>query len=524
VTALLDIAIDQIRVEDNPRTTFNKKGESFDSLVDSVRKLGIITPITVEAAESGFKLIAGQRRLAAAKKVGLDSIPALVRDANGSAGTIAVSENLHREALTPMEEANAFKKARETLTVEQIADGYSVSADLVRARLRLLNLPEQLQKGVDSGEVPLGSADFLAAVAEKAPAVAEAIAKAVASKESDITLSQLQGNTANAIRDAIDFAEVPGALAFNARTHNLRIDDLPGFTDEQRVEIDGLYEQKPEYQYTGPILKDEDVDAARAYGCLLEVTDSFGRTTSLVTDKDWLYDVLIRNLTALAEAGAQEKEERAKNKRTSTGSPAQLPGETDDAAKARRAEERAVQKQERIAALHRNWELGDDLQVKAKETAVDQNLLVVLGDLVVDAYGAGLLMRGLRYTHQSLSTIEPPKKEGGLPKVTMISTDEQASDKVNELWGKAKTEGQIAGFLTQLLVAAAYADQRATSQSDRKSQPIPWLGSFGDGISTPTNSKARGRRSLEQIASKLLPRSVKSAYKQATDSSQKADS
>jgi ParB family transcriptional regulator, chromosome partitioning protein len=114
----------------NPRSEF--ADEQMAELVESVKRHGIITPLTLAADGDGFTIIAGERRYRAAKAAKLKQVPAQVRDADGEALTLAVAENVIRADLTPLEEAEAYRRL-----VEEHGDAAKV-ARLVGRSERLI--------------------------------------------------------------------------------------------------------------------------------------------------------------------------------------------------------------------------------------------------------------------------------------------------------------------------------------------------------------------------------------------------
>src|SRR5882672_3436282 len=106
--SLIEVAIDQVEPNPNqPRKSF--ESSSLDELTASIRSSGVIQPIIVREVGGGYQLIAGERRWRAARQAGLDRIPAIVREASDAESLeLALVENLLREDLNPMEEAEAY--------------------------------------------------------------------------------------------------------------------------------------------------------------------------------------------------------------------------------------------------------------------------------------------------------------------------------------------------------------------------------------------------------------------------------
>jgi ParB family chromosome partitioning protein len=163
-TELQDIPVSAIDANQlQPRTYFDE--EALVSLTASVAAVGVLQPVLVRATSDGrFELIAGERRWRAAKRAGLQTIPALVRTVeDADALEHALVENLHREDLNPLEEAGAYQQLIEDfgLTQEQVGNRVGKSRSAVTNTLRLLQLPPSVQKLVSEGALTSGHARAL---------------------------------------------------------------------------------------------------------------------------------------------------------------------------------------------------------------------------------------------------------------------------------------------------------------------------------------------------------------------------
>jgi len=152
-------------IDPNPyqtRTHFDE--QALNELAASILANGIVQPIVVRPREGRFQLIAGERRWRAAKKVGREFIPALIKQvSNEQAMEMTIVENLQREGLNPMEEARAFDRlSREfNLTQEQMSQRTGRERTSIANLLRFLRLPEQVQQSLEKGALTAGHAKVL---------------------------------------------------------------------------------------------------------------------------------------------------------------------------------------------------------------------------------------------------------------------------------------------------------------------------------------------------------------------------
>jgi ParB family transcriptional regulator, chromosome partitioning protein len=150
-----------------PRTVFEP--EALDELAESIREHGVIQPLIVSRPPEGsgqapYQLIAGERRLLAARRAGLERVPVIVKEASPQALLeLALVENLQRQDLGPLEESFAFKRLAEefALTQEEIARRVGRSRSSVANSLRLLTLSEEIQSSLARGEITAGHARAL---------------------------------------------------------------------------------------------------------------------------------------------------------------------------------------------------------------------------------------------------------------------------------------------------------------------------------------------------------------------------
>ncbi len=153
-----EIVIDEIRLNPyQPRKVFD--AEKLKELASSIKEHGVFTPILVRKSIQGYELIAGERRLRACKLVELKYIPAIILDFNDEQMMeVALLENIQRENLNIMEEANAYQQLVERLgyTQEKLAERVGKSRVYITNTLRLLKLPASVQKLVSENQLSMG--------------------------------------------------------------------------------------------------------------------------------------------------------------------------------------------------------------------------------------------------------------------------------------------------------------------------------------------------------------------------------
>ncbi len=165
-----EINLDELRSNPyQPRKVFDE--EKLNELTDSIKEFGIFEPIIVKKSIKGYEIVAGERRSLAAKKAGLKTVPAIVRDfTDDEMMTIALLENIQRENLNVIEEANAYKNMLDTmnLTQEELARKLGKSRSHVTNILGILKLPRKVQDLVLSNKITMGHARALSKLNDEA--------------------------------------------------------------------------------------------------------------------------------------------------------------------------------------------------------------------------------------------------------------------------------------------------------------------------------------------------------------------
>ena len=145
-----------------PRVEFAE--EALAALARSIREVGVLQPIVVRVRDGGYELVAGERRLRAARLAGLPTVPAIVRESDDTdALREALIENIHREDLSPLELAAAYQELMEELgtTQEEVAERLGCSRSQVANTIRLLSLPGDVQQLLAEGRLQAGHARAL---------------------------------------------------------------------------------------------------------------------------------------------------------------------------------------------------------------------------------------------------------------------------------------------------------------------------------------------------------------------------
>ena len=165
---IVEIPLTEIRSNPyQPRTYFDE--ESLREFAESIKLHGVIQQIIVKKSIKGYEIIAGERRTRASKMAGKETIPAIIRDFNDQdMMEIALVENIQRENLNPIEEAEAFDKiiTSASITQEEAAQKFGKSRSYITNLLGLLRLPETTKKYVSEGKISMGHARVLSKLSD----------------------------------------------------------------------------------------------------------------------------------------------------------------------------------------------------------------------------------------------------------------------------------------------------------------------------------------------------------------------
>lgn len=181
-----------------PRTEFH--AEALDELVSSIKEYGVLQPLVVTEKPNGmFELIAGERRLRASKAAGLKKVPVIIRAADEQKKLeLALIENIQRADLSPMEEARAYAQLIEEfrLTQEDVAVRVGKSRPAVANTLRLLKLPDEMQKALSDGRISMSMARVLCGM--EAPSERHAMFERMLEGDFNVRQAEVRARTGKA--------------------------------------------------------------------------------------------------------------------------------------------------------------------------------------------------------------------------------------------------------------------------------------------------------------------------------------
>ena len=220
-TGLQEISVSSIDPNPNqPRSHFDE--DSLAELSASIKAIGLLQPVLVRPSSTPdrFELIAGERRWRASKRAGLSTIPAIVRVTDDvSSVEQALVENLHRQDLTPLEEAAAYQQLLEdfSMTHEQVAAKVGKSRSAITNSLRLLTLPPTIQQYLAEGRLSAGHAKALLGTPDRV--LQESLARVAV--EQSLTVRGLEEAVRNAVNPGASSTTVtpkPGATGVKPKT------------------------------------------------------------------------------------------------------------------------------------------------------------------------------------------------------------------------------------------------------------------------------------------------------------------
>lgn len=179
---------------EQPRKNFND--EKLTQLAESIKQHGVVQPLIVHREGNTYKIVAGERRWRAARLAGLQTVPVIVREMSSrQVMEVALIENIQREDLNPIEEAEAYEKliSEFGMTQEEVSNTVSKSRPAITNSIRLLSLQDKIKSKVISGEISSGHARALLSIESKEiqlKALEEIIKKEMSVRETELLVKQ----------------------------------------------------------------------------------------------------------------------------------------------------------------------------------------------------------------------------------------------------------------------------------------------------------------------------------------------
>ena len=470
---LIDRSLIEAKQGFNPRHSYDPV--KLQELVESVRHVGVLQPITVVRSADNYELVVGHRRYVAACRAKLEKVPALVYDAIDDMSRLkfAIIENVQREDMNPIDEALAFQRAIKdgSLTQKQLASVIGKSPSHVSERLRLLTLPSVCRDLIASGALPLAAAKPLAAIAaSKVPTaaqIADACARAVAAEDVELDVEEFLDNPTTALY-LLASDEAPEGAPFLYRIGGYS-QSLPVAGHVDPAAVQQLSERAERLGYRRFAASGDDTDAARAYGCLIEIETRYS-TQRFITDPTFIVDRITSILDTIEAQRTAAPNAESPGSAPTSGKDRPIPSAAQPSP-ASEAQARQVQREQddkaRVAAIHANRELGVRLQKQLGSHKLDRPTIELLAHLVL-AQNRELAARGIAYTHDEYHTYTQKRQKNGKTRTTV---EPNASHEVHtqalEWVLRPRTAEEVLGRLLQLLVAGVFADDRAVAKSRR---------------------------------------------------------
>lgn len=456
------LAIDQIEIREdsNPRTTIDQGG--LEQLAANIERNEVLQPILVSETEPGkYVLVAGERRLLAAKLAGRDRVPiTLSRCSNPSAAALA--ENLHREEMNPIDTARGIKGLKEEMelkTDKAVAEEIGFSAAWVSLHLRALKLPEGVQTHIAQGHVPIDAERELRKIAAVSPRIAECVCELA--KRNGVKASEFRQGFDRLLLDTASakFQDPPAMYDVNRS----RIAELVADPTKARDLGDRHLAAVPHLHETNPIIRfsEEEIDTARAAGCLIEHEFDQGgwiQTVAFITDAELAADLTERHIEGIEQRAAAAREQRrkeddaaAKDRADANGgaSPAKTAHQEREAR--RKTARTANQDLARRISSHRGKKSPKGRQLKRAKAAILSHL----------ADNPTLAARGLRLILSQLQEVEMKqlKTTGETKEKVTYVTAEEANDWLVKRIVDAQTIDEAIEIWTDAILAAALASE-----------------------------------------------------------------
>lgn len=463
----------------NPRTEIDPAEQR--KLEHSIAQRGILQPVLVECRENGdYILVAGERRLLAAAKVGLMEVPVSIRASREDSDNLvdAVLENQLHAALNPLEEALACRRLLDTrLSRREVADKLEMTQATVRERLAILQLPDDLWPKLANGEIPLAAVKALRKLSSIHPDLARNTVSAILDAPKDFepyTWAEVSGAP---LEVAVDSSETLPAGVFRVGSPY----PLEQFTVSEKAAADlAAYLELTGAELTTMRFDNADLEQAQLLGAAHQFATGW-----LIVGQD-VGDRLLEDATAKAlkhERARQRHERKAEHARNADAPEKDEgdgePGRQESAAEQqwRREQEAKAERQAarelRDRAIQYNLDLGVLALKHLPKIKVDERVLRILASVHVSGDLRGLASRGARLAFPGWPT--QTRQRNGSVKTTYLDPDDAERRAVLFL-KDAESPGDIAGRSLTLLALASLADEDAIARSRRSNFALCYKG------------------------------------------------
>lgn len=469
------IPVAKIVVEEGLNARKSMDLEALKRLGKSIAKDELVQPITVRPVDGGqFALVAGGRRYEAAKLEGIKELPGHIVT-NGNRRTISFIENLHREDLNKIEEAEGLEDLAKELKLKSnkaLAEEVGMSQAWVSSRRRLLKLPEKVQRAIARDEVPIEAASLLIKVAAVSPRIVECVCDVYKRDEGFTDFLR-------------DFTAMLYVIADeDGDDHPTMID--PGYVYFSAVFDDGQERKDHAARYRAAVphapghkgdpcipLGEAELSAARAGKVLLEHEDRSGDykyTTGFLIDKTWARDLVVQAIERAEKEKKRRDKEKAKREEE-TPAPSQNASElvTSEQAKelARKRQEATKKAEERLqAAAAFNDRLGHALRKHCtpenrKKFGLSRRkaaaISLIRHDRTLAAAGLRMVFPQLQETQTKADT------EGG--RISYATINQATEFLIGKVEG-AKTGAEVDEWIAIAQIAAMLADADAVGAGE----------------------------------------------------------
>jgi ParB/RepB/Spo0J family partition protein len=423
--------------------------------------------------DGGYVLRDGERRLRAAREAGVKQVPVLVRDLNGSAITAALVTAIQQEGLSPIEEARTIERVMAEEGVRRqkdVAQRIGKKPEFVRERLRLLRLPEDVQQHIHDGTVPLSVVAVLEKITKVSPDVASACAQHVAERTyKATTLENAPWEVVHGASKAGDEPPVAVACGYYHRLDAIPLPDDTGDDLREWIAAESLREHRDRI-----VITDEVIDAARAYGCLLEFQHDRYFSHAFICDRAFLADQLRQERERREKADAKAAKVAAKLAENDAGA-----AKSEQQVKEQRREQHQERERIKVEARGANLDFGAVLGEQFDRLAPDLDELRPLVYLALrnDAGEIAARLCLCRLDWQEVEVKRVKSTGRSKEKVTYLPKHE-AEERLFAWLADAETPERLLGRFYQALAAAAFADERCEPMSRQVRWSLP--GKYAD--------------------------------------------